>query len=116
MPNMDNHDIFADAKDIKRQYPAIPIVVLTPFSKEVSRRVASEDLTGIDYIFSWLGNAELLLAIIKLIEDKWNAPDDAASVGVQIILLVEDSVRFYSSALPHLYRVVLEQSREFSTT
>ena len=114
MPNMDNHDIFADAKDIKRQYPAIPIVVLTPFSKEVSRRVASEDLTGIDYIFSWLGNAELLLAIIKLIEDKWNAPDDAASVGVQIILLVEDSVRFYSSALPHLYRVVLEQSREFS--
>ena len=76
--------------------------------------MASEDLTGIDYIFSWLGNAELLLAIIKLIEDKWNAPDDAASVGVQIILLVEDSVRFYSSALPHLYRVVLEQSREFS--
>lgn len=114
MPNMDNRDIFADAKDIKRQHPAIPIVVLTPFSREVSRRVASEDLTGIDYIFSWLGNAELLLAIIKLIEDKWNAPEDAASVGVQIILLVEDSVRFYSSALPHLYRFVLEQSREFS--
>ncbi len=114
MPNMDNRDIFADAKDIKRRHPAIPIVVLTPFSREVSRRVASEDLTGIDYIFSWLGNAELLLAIIKLIEDKWNAPEDAASVGVQIILLVEDSVRFYSSALPHLYRFVLEQSREFS--
>ena len=43
---------------------------------------------------------ELLLAIIKLIEDKMNAPDDTASVGVQIILLVEDSIRFYSSALP----------------
>ena len=114
MPNMDNSDIFADAKNIKQRYPAIPIVVLTPFSKEVSKRVQREDLSGIDYIFSWLGNAELLLAIIKLLEDKWNAPNDVASVGVQIILLVEDSVRFYSSALPHLYRFVLEQSLEFS--
>jgi len=114
MPNMDNRDIFAAAKEIKTRYPNIPIVVLTPFSKEVSKRVANEDLSSIDYVFSWLGNAELLLAIIKLIEDKWNAPNDSASVGVQIILLVEDSVRFYSSALPHLYRFVLEQSREFS--
>ncbi|MDL2255390.1 phosphoenolpyruvate synthase [Parabacteroides sp. OttesenSCG-928-K15] len=114
MPNMDDKDIFAAAKEIKRHYPAIPIVVLTPFSKEVSKRVASEDLEAIDYIFSWLGNAELLLAIIKLIEDKMNAPDDVESVGVQIILLVEDSIRFYSSALPHLYRFVLEQSREFA--
>ena len=114
MPNMDNSDIFAGAKNIKLRYPGIPIVVLTPFSKEVSKRVQREDLSGIDYIFSWLGNAELLLAIIKLLEDKWNAPNDVASVGVQIILLVEDSVRFYSSALPHLYRFVLEQSQEFS--
>lgn len=114
MPNMDNRDIFAAAKEIKIRYPAIPIVVLTPFSKEVSKRVAHEDLSAIDYVFSWLGNAELLLAIIKLIEDKMNAPDDTASVGVQIILLVEDSVRFYSSALPHLYKFVLEQSQEFS--
>ena len=114
MPNMDNRDIFAAAKEIKIHYPNIPIVVLTPFSKEVSKRIANEDLSAIDYIFSWLGNAELLLAIIKLIEDKMNAPDDTASVGVQIILLVEDSIRFYSSALPHLYKFVLEQSQMFA--
>ena len=114
MPNMDNRDIFSVAKEIKVHYPNIPIVVLTPFSKEVSKRLANEDLRAIDYVFSWLGNAELLLAIIKLLEDKMNAPHDVASVGVQIILLVEDSVRFYSSALPHLYRFVLEQSQEFS--
>ena len=107
MPNMDNRDIFAAASEIKVHYPHIPIVVLTPFSKEVSKRIAHEDLSAIDYVFSWLGNSELLLAIIKLIEDKMNAPDDTASVGVQIILLVEDSVRFYSSALPHLYKFVL---------
>ena len=114
MPNMDNRDIFAAATEIKVHYPNIPIVVLTPFSKEVSKRIANEDLSAIDYVFSWLGNSELLLAIIKLIEDKMNVPDDTASVGVQIILLVEDSVRFYSSALPHLYRFVLEQSQMFA--
>ena len=114
MPNMDNRDIFAAATEIKIHYPNIPIVVLTPFSKEVSKRIANEDLSAIDYVFSWLGNAELLLAIIKLIEDKMNAPDDTASVGVQIILLAEDSVRFYSSALPHLYKFVLEQSQMFA--
>ena len=114
MPNMDNRDIFAAASEIKVHYPNIPIVVLTPFSKEVSKRIANEDLSAIDYVFSWLGNSELLLAIIKLIEDKMNTPDDTASVGVQIILLVEDSIRFYSSALPHLYKFVLEQSQMFA--
>ena len=114
MPNMMEADIFGAPKEIKQQFPAIPIVVLTPFSKEVTRRVVNEDLSVIDYVFSWLGNSDLLLAIIKLIEDNMNAPDDTASVGVQIILLVEDSIRFYSSALPHLYKVVLEQSQEFA--
>ena len=114
MPNMAGRDIFAAAASIKERYPDLPIVVLTPFSREVRERIAQADLTAIDYVFAWLGNPELLLAIIKLIEDKWNADDDLAEVGVQSILLVEDSVRFYSSALPHLYRIVLEQSREFS--
>lgn len=114
MPNMSQTDTFATAREIKQRSPSIPIVVLTPFSREVSKRMESEDLSSIDYVFSWLGNAELLLAIIKLLEDKWNAPHDVAAVGVQIILLVEDSVRFYSGALPHLFRFVLEQSLEFS--
>lgn len=114
MPNMDNRDIFQAATEIKSRYPHIPIVVLTPFSKEVSKRVANEDLSAIDYVFSWLGNSELLLAIIKLVEDEMNIPYDTESAGVQIILLVEDSVRSYSSALPLLYHFVLEQSHEFS--
>jgi CheY-like chemotaxis protein len=114
MPNMDHSDTFATANHLKSAYPHVPIIVLTPFSKEVSRRIANEDLSAIDYVFSWLGNAELLLAIIKLVEDKMNVDDDIAEVGVQTILLVEDSIRFYSSALPHLYKFVLEQSKEFS--
>ncbi|GHT06359.1 phosphoenolpyruvate synthase [Bacteroidia bacterium] len=114
MPNMDNADTFATANHIKSLYADIPIIVLTPFFKEVSRRLATEDVSAIDYVFSWLGNAELLLAMIKLLEDRMNVDDDVDSVGVQTILLVEDSVRFISSALPLLYKFVLRQSREFA--
>ncbi len=115
MPGMDISQTFTGAKDIKAIYPDIPIVVLTPFSKEVSRRLADEDFGGIDYVFSWLGNVDLLLAIIKLLEDKMNAENDVLEVGVQVILLVEDSVRFYSSILPHIYKFLLKQSLLFST-
>lgn len=115
MPGGDLSETFQGAKEIKSLYPAIPIVVLTPFSKEVSRRLSHEDLSGIDYVFSWLGNVDLLLAIIKLLEDKMNADNDILDVGVQTIILVEDSVRFYSSILPHLYKFLLKQSMVFST-
>jgi len=114
MPNMDDKDIFSTANRIKSLYPEISIIVLTPFSREVTKRMIQEDLSSIDYVFSWLGNSELLVAIIKLIEDKMNVDDDIQSAGVQTILLVEDSIRFYSSALPHLYKFILEQSKEFS--
>lgn len=115
MPGVDLSETFTGAKKIKEIRPNLPIVVLTPFSKEVSRRIASEDLSGIDYVFSWLGNMDLLLAIIKLLEDKLNADNDINNVGVQMILVVEDSVRFYSSVLPHIYRTLLQQSMEAAT-
>lgn len=115
MPGMDIGETFREAKNIKEKYPGIPFVVLTPFSKEVSRRLANEDFSGVDYVFSWLGNVDLLLAIIKLLEDKMNADNDVLEVGLQTILLVEDSVRFYSSVLPHIYKFLLKQSLTFST-
>ncbi len=115
MPGMDISETFTGAREIKKAFPDIPFVVLTPFSKEVSRRLAAEDFSGIDYVFSWLGNVDLLLAIIKLLEDKLNAENDVLDVGVRMILMVEDSVRFYSSILPHLYKFLLKQSLIFST-
>ena len=115
MPGIDITETFEKAKELKQSYPDIPYVVLTPFSREVSRRLENEDFSGVDYVFSWLGNVDLLLAIIKLIEDKKNAENDIIGVGVQLILLVEDSVRFYSSILPTLYKFLLRQSLIFST-
>lgn len=114
MPGGDS-DTFEQAKRIKQQHANIPIVVLTPFSRAVSQRIANEDLSAIDYVFSWLGNANLLLAIIKLIEDRMNVENDVGEAGVQVLLFVEDSIRFYSSILPHLYHFIFKQSRSFMT-
>ncbi len=114
MPANDISETIEGCRIIKSAHPDIPLVMLTPFSKEVSRRMKGEDLSQIDYVFSWLGNMDLLLAIIKLLEDRLNA-DDITEVGVQMIMVVEDSVRFYSSVLPHIYKFLLTQSREFST-
>ena len=115
MPGVDLSATFVKAREIKQSHPDVPFVVLTPFSREESLRLSHEDITGADYVFSWLGNVDLLVAIIKLLEDKMNAPDDVNEVGVQMILMVEDSVRFYSSILPTLYKFILRQSQRFST-
>ncbi|MCF8227896.1 MAG: phosphoenolpyruvate synthase [Bacteroidales bacterium] len=115
MLSADEKDTFDLAKNIKARYSDIPIVVLTPFSREVSVKVSQEDFSAIDYIFSWLGNADILLAIIKLIEDKMNVEFDVREVGVQVIILVEDSIRFYSSYLPNMYKIIFKQSKTFMT-
>ncbi|MFW5975103.1 MAG: PEP/pyruvate-binding domain-containing protein, partial [Bacteroidota bacterium] len=107
-------DTFALASRLKTLYPEKPIVVLTPFSRKVSMQLKNEDLSAIDYVFSWLGNADILLAIIKLIEDRMNVENDVKE-GVQVIILVEDSVRFYSSYLPNIYKIIFKQSKEFMT-
>ena len=115
MPGTGDNDSFDVARNIKVQYAHIPMVILTPFSHGITQRIANEDLSPFEYIFCWLGNTDLLLSIIKLIEDKMNLEHDVNEVGVQLILLVEDSIRFYSSTLPNLYKFVLKQSQEFST-
>ncbi|BEH00555.1 PEP/pyruvate-binding domain-containing protein [Bacteroides sedimenti] len=115
MPSTDKSDFLATGRSIKEKYPQIPIVVLTPFSHGVRRRIANEDLSAFEYVFCWLGNTDLLVSIIKLVEDQMNVEHDVAEVGVQLILLVEDSIRFYSSTLPSIYRFILQQSQEFAT-
>ncbi len=115
MLNIEGMDPFSLAKGIKDKYPMKPIVVLTPSSREVSLKLGREDLSAIDYVFSWLGNAQIMLAITKLIEDSMNAEHDVNEVGVQVILLVEDSIRYYSSYLPNLYRIIFTQSKKFMT-
>ena len=115
MPAAENNDVFDIARSVKSHNPNIPIVVLTPFSHGVTRRMKDEDLSAFEYVFCWLGNTELLLSIIKLIEDKMNLEHDIRSAGVQMLLVVEDTIRFYSSILPNLYKYILNQSLAFAT-
>ncbi len=111
MLTVEGIDAFRLAGRIKTIYPDKPIVVLTPFSREVSLWLEREDINSIDYVFCWLGNADILLAIIKLIEDRMNLKHDVEEEGVQAILLIEDSVRYYSSYLPNIYKIFFHQSK-----
>jgi len=111
MLNIPNANAFELSKKIKSKYKKIPIVILTPFSREISQRIEREDLSAIDYVFCWLGNPDIMLAIIKLIEDKMNANHDILEMGVQTVILVEDSIRYYSSILPTLYKIFFIQSQ-----
>ena len=115
MPGNADNDAFSVARDIKAGFPTIHCVVLTPFSHGITKRMENEDLSIFDYVFCWLGNTNLILSIIKLIEDKMNLEHDIKEGGVQMILVVEDSIRFYSSILPNLYNYILAQSKRFST-
>lgn len=115
MPGNADNDAFSVAHDIKAGFPDIHCIVLTPFSHGITKRMENEDLSIFDYVFCWLGNTNLILSIIKLIEDKMNLEHDIEEGGVQMILVVEDSIRFYSSILPNLYNYILAQSKRFST-
>ena len=115
MPGNADNDAFDVARDIKVKFSDIHCVVLTPFSHGITKRMQDEDLSIFDYVFCWLGNTNLILSIIKLLEDKMNLEHDIEEAGVQTILLVEDSIRFYSSILPNLYNYILKQSQNFAT-
>jgi hypothetical protein len=115
MPGNADNDAFTVAREIKAAHPNIPCVVLTPFSHGITKRIENEDMSVFDYVFCWLGNTNLIMSIIKLLEDKMNIEHDIREAGVQMILLVEDNIRFYSSVLPNLYNYILAQSKRFST-
>ena len=115
MPGNADNDAFAVAREVKAMKHDVPCVVLTPFSHGITRRMQDEDMSIFDYVFCWLGNTNLILSIIKLIEDRMNIDHDMEEAGVQMIMLVEDNIRFYSSVLPNLYNYILQQSKNFST-
>ncbi len=109
--NSGSLDAFGTNLKIKRAYPDKTTVVLTPFSRNIMTLKDIEKINpSSDYVFSWLGDTSILVAIIKLIEDKMNVDDDISSAGVQVILLIEDSIRYYSSYLPVLYQTIFDQT------
>ncbi len=103
-------EVWNFAAQAKQHLPQCPIVILSSFSKEVYQRVEKQDKSNVDYLFNWNNSTDLIIAIIKLIEDRMNAEHDILQEGVRAILLVEDSIRYYSTYLPLLYKLVLQQN------
>ncbi len=110
MYNVGELDVFDFAKAAKQLMPGCPVVLLSSLSKEIYNRIEQHDRSDIDYVFNWNSSTDLIIAIIKLIEDRMNAPHDVIEEGVRAIMLVEDSVRYYSTYLPLLYKLVLHQN------
>lgn len=99
-------------EEIKKKKPYMPIIALSPSPDHRKARILKgENCPFIDYMFYWQGNATLFLAMVKLIEDKMNIDHDTAEADVQVIILVEDSVRFISSYLPQMYLALIRQNR-----
>ena len=112
MYNVGDLDVFGFSSRAKEILPETPIVLLSSFSREIYRRIVEHDRAGIDYVFCWNNSTDVLIAIIKLLEDRLNAEHDCLEMGARVILLVEDSVRYYSTYLPLLYKLVLQQNSE----
>lgn len=112
MYNLGKVDVFEFSRQVKEISPDTPVVLLCSFSKEIYRRISERDTTCIDYVFCSDNNTDVIIAIIKLLEDSLNAEHDILDMGVRAILLIEDSVRYYSTYLPLLYKMVLQQNSE----
>ena len=99
------------AHEVKRAGLDVPVVVLAYDYREIKNFVARNPITDIERIFLWQGNARILIAIVKYIEDKRNVLHDTQAIGVPVLLVVEDNIRYYSSFLPVIYTELIKQSR-----
>ena len=104
---------FETSIQIRDAFPDVPIAALSHYSSELRSRIEKENPGVIDFVFHWNGNVDIFLAIIKLAEDRMNATHDINEIGVKAILLVEDSLRFYSRYLPIMYKIILKQAASF---
>ncbi|NQT59636.1 MAG: phosphoenolpyruvate synthase [Bacteroidetes bacterium] len=116
MLNIGEIDAAALSRTIKTKHPDQPIIVLSPAPAHKSiKRLKKESVDTVDYIFTWQGNPNILLAMVKLVEDSMNTEDDVRTGDVQVIILVEDSVRYYSTYLPMIYTSLIQQARFIMT-
>jgi len=99
------------AREVKQAGLDVPVVVLAYDYRAIKNFISKNPLTDIERIFLWQGNARILIAIVKYIEDKRNVLHDTRAMGVPVLLVVEDNIRYYSSFLPVIYTELIKQSR-----
>jgi CheY-like chemotaxis protein len=99
------------AREVKQAGLDVPVVVLAYDYRAIKNFISRNPITDIERIFLWQGNARILIAIVKYIEDKRNVLHDTRAMGVPVLLVVEDNIRYYSSFLPVIYTELIKQSR-----
>jgi DNA-binding NarL/FixJ family response regulator len=103
-------DVGAFARQVKSVYPKMPVVLLVLTESDLGRFPGGPGGGPIDHVFWWTGDARILLAVIKTVEDALNAPPDTRNADVRVIIVVEDSIRRYSSMLSIIYAELMTQS------
>lgn len=112
MPHLDDMDLFDLGLQVKRRHADLPVVCLAHSVKGVFPPPEGRDTSGIDQIFIWSGDSDLLLAIVKSIEDRLNVSADTQKAMVRVLILVEDSPLYTSYFLPLIYKEVVNQTQE----
>ncbi|HSB61018.1 MAG TPA: histidine kinase, partial [Vicinamibacteria bacterium] len=110
-PNVGDMSALELARAVRREGLDVPVVLLAWDSRELTSFAGRAEAGEIERAFLWQGDARILVAIVKCVEDLRNAPHDVGTLGVQVIILIEDNVRYYSSFLPVMYRELLQHSQ-----
>ena len=104
-------DPYNFGKKIKKIHPDLPIILLVTDNIDINLALQHDNTKGIDKTFFWTGDSTLFLAIIKYVEDSINVLSDTVNGNVRVLIMVEDSVRYYSMFLPIIYTEVVQQTR-----
>ena len=104
-----------NAAELARKVAAVssntPVLVLAYNNRQLTDFTASNDVRAIDRVFLWQGDTQIMLAMVKYVEDRLNVASDTGVRGVPAIIVVEDNVRFYSSFLPVIYSELFAHTR-----
>lgn len=111
MPHLDDMHAFDLGLEIKKIKPELPVILLAHTIRSISPVAEHQDAPGIDKIFIWSGDSDLLLALVKNAEDRLNVEFDTARANVRVLILVEDNPLYYSTFLPLIYKEVVRQTQ-----
>ncbi len=111
MPNLDDMDAFSLGIEVKKTNPNLPVILLAHSTRTLQPIIDNQNISGIDKVFVWSGNSDLLLALVKNVEDQLNIENDTKKAMVRVLILVEDSPVYYSSFLPLIYKEIVKQTQ-----
>jgi hypothetical protein len=108
--NLPDMEISEFGKEVRSKHPRLPVVMVVFDGRWFDQTYGGAEPKGIDWIFAWQGSANVLLSMMKLVEDTQNVDADLELASIGTILVVEDSVEHYSMLLPHLYAMLMQRS------